>query len=290
MLRSSAVTDERRPRAFARGRRPFRVRRRRRPVALGSGHGLRLGESVSMIRRPTVLLVALVASATVLGFATAAPAQGVEAPRAAATPTPAPARPPAEPSTAPDPSTAPEPSGAPEPMPRPSASGAPNLRAGALPFAISVPSAQPYTSFVRGATRQTGVIDLIRKDDQLYFDLRPDNFDKPYIICRRSRRRRRRRVRGPRLRAARRDLQARRQTRDVDHAQHALRRRQGERRRRIARGERRRLGASQATPIVAEEAGKSTSSSSRRSSYRTSRASAPISAGASSARRSRGCW
>ncbi len=29
---------------------------------------------------------------------------------------------------------------------------------------------------------QPGVIDLIRRDDELFLDLRPENFDKPYII------------------------------------------------------------------------------------------------------------
>ena len=35
---------------------------------------------------------------------------------------------------------------------------------------------------MRGAEHQDGVIDLVRKDDQLYLDLRPENFNKPYII------------------------------------------------------------------------------------------------------------
>jgi hypothetical protein len=48
--------------------------------------------------------------------------------------------------------------------------------------AASAAPAQPYATFIRGAGHEAGVIDLVRKDDQLYFDLRPDNFDKPYII------------------------------------------------------------------------------------------------------------
>src|SRR6202022_1636627 len=39
-----------------------------------------------------------------------------------------------------------------------------------------------YANFIKGATHHDGVIDLIRKDDELYFDLRPENFDKTYIV------------------------------------------------------------------------------------------------------------
>ena len=46
----------------------------------------------------------------------------------------------------------------------------------------TAPPTQNYNAFMRGAEHQDGVIDLVRKDDQLYFDLRPDNFGKPYII------------------------------------------------------------------------------------------------------------
>ncbi len=48
--------------------------------------------------------------------------------------------------------------------------------------AVSAAPTQPYATFMRGAEHQDGVIDLVRKDDQLYLDLRPDNFGKPYII------------------------------------------------------------------------------------------------------------
>src|SRR5580700_807945 len=46
----------------------------------------------------------------------------------------------------------------------------------------SAAPAQTYAAFMRGAEHQDGVIDLVRKDDQLYLDLRPENFGKPYII------------------------------------------------------------------------------------------------------------
>ena len=45
-----------------------------------------------------------------------------------------------------------------------------------------MPPTQSYTTFLKGATTHTGVIDLVRKDDELYFDLRPENFDRTYII------------------------------------------------------------------------------------------------------------
>ena len=46
----------------------------------------------------------------------------------------------------------------------------------------SAPPTQTYATFMHGADHQAGVIDLVRKDDQLYLDLRPENFNKPYII------------------------------------------------------------------------------------------------------------
>ena len=52
-------------------------------------------------------------------------------------------------------------------------------------FIVSLPSpgaAQAYDTFVKGADRQPGVIDLIRKDDDLYFDLSPAAFDRTFII------------------------------------------------------------------------------------------------------------
>jgi hypothetical protein len=65
----------------------------------------------------------------------------------------------------------------PSPQARPSTGGA-NL----FPFPFATGAPANYNAFVRGADMQRGVIDLIRKDDELYLDLRPENFDKPYII------------------------------------------------------------------------------------------------------------
>jgi len=54
-----------------------------------------------------------------------------------------------------------------------------------LPFPFGTPGvvqAQNYAVFMRGATPLPGVINLVRKDDDLFFDLGPDNFNKTYII------------------------------------------------------------------------------------------------------------
>jgi hypothetical protein len=59
----------------------------------------------------------------------------------------------------------------------------PNVLRALVPFApASAAPTQPYATFIRGGEHQDGVIDLLRKDDKLYLDLRPDNFGKPYII------------------------------------------------------------------------------------------------------------
>lgn len=52
----------------------------------------------------------------------------------------------------------------------------------AFPVPLASGSPANYSFFMRGAQVQSGVIDLIRKDDELYLDLKPENFDKPYII------------------------------------------------------------------------------------------------------------
>jgi Met-zincin/Domain of unknown function (DUF5117) len=135
-----------------------------------------------MIRRTSVaFLTVLLETSSLASLATAqtagsaAPAvTATAAPRAASTlaPSPAPAptlapTPPAEPSTAPRPAVA---------SPMPSGSAA------AFPFAAGTVPTQSYATFTKGTTHLDGVIDLIRKDDELYFDLRPENFDKTYIV------------------------------------------------------------------------------------------------------------
>lgn len=67
--------------------------------------------------------------------------------------------------------------------PTPRASGTGSGALNFFPFALPTSApAQNYASFVRTAEIQPGVIDLVRKDEDLFFDLRPENFDRPYII------------------------------------------------------------------------------------------------------------
>ncbi len=134
-----------------------------------------------MIRRASVALLVAVLGVASLASARAesanAPAGAASAPpqaqatRAPVTPAPVPTlapTPPAEPSAPPQ---GPAASAAPSP-------GRP-LLAGLLPNAGAT---QPYATFVKGATTQSGVIDLVRKDDELFFDLGPANFDHTYVI------------------------------------------------------------------------------------------------------------
>jgi Met-zincin/Domain of unknown function (DUF5117) len=133
-----------------------------------------------MIRRTSVALLAVL-----LGTASLAVAQNTEAPAPAPTvgptpgphttlaPSPAPAAtlaptPPSEPTAGPQ--------GARPAVPSPQPSGS------ILPFSLGPAPTQAYATFAHSATSQPGVIDLLRKDDELYFDLRPENFDKTYII------------------------------------------------------------------------------------------------------------
>jgi hypothetical protein len=79
-----------------------------------------------------------------------------------------------------------EPSVGASPQPAPSSAGAASAAAALrLAFPQMLPSAAPaqaYAAFMKGADHEDGVIDLVRKDDELYLDLRPENFDRPYII------------------------------------------------------------------------------------------------------------
>ena len=94
------------------------------------------------------------------------------APRVSATVPPA-----ALPSALPTPAV--QPTANSSPFPRPSGA-APGVF---LPFPLSSGAPlQNYPLFMRNAKVQHGVIDLVRKDDELFLDLRPENFNKPYII------------------------------------------------------------------------------------------------------------
>ncbi|HEX3465962.1 MAG TPA: zinc-dependent metalloprotease [Candidatus Elarobacter sp.] len=142
-----------------------------------------------MIRRSIVALAAVVLGIGPL--ASLAGAQSAEAPahaRATAAPgvtaTLAPSPNPV-PTLAPTPPSEPStPPGAPASTPAPAASAAPRALPSGLPFTLGgAAPTQQYATFIKGATsQQPGVIDLIRKDDELYFDLKPENFDKTYIV------------------------------------------------------------------------------------------------------------
>lgn len=98
----------------------------------------------------------------------------------------APSAPKAAATAAPVPSPVPSVAVSPLPSGSPTGGGFANfpsvLRALVPVGSASAAPAQAYATFMRGAEHQDGVIDLVRKDDQLYLDLRPDNFGKPYII------------------------------------------------------------------------------------------------------------
>jgi len=42
---------------------------------------------------------------------------------------------------------------------------------------------QSYTAFAKNAERQSGLIDILKKDDDIYFDLGPEQMDRSYIIA-----------------------------------------------------------------------------------------------------------
>lgn len=61
------------------------------------------------------------------------------------------------------------------------------LRALVPAAGASAAPAQTYAAFMRGADHQDGVIDLVRKDDQLFLDLRPKTSTRRTSSCPRSR-------------------------------------------------------------------------------------------------------
>jgi hypothetical protein len=42
---------------------------------------------------------------------------------------------------------------------------------------------QQYATFVKGADRESGLIDILKKDDDIYFDLAANDFDRPFIVA-----------------------------------------------------------------------------------------------------------
>ncbi len=97
---------------------------------------------------------------------------------------PVPAR---DPLATPHPTASPLPKASPlpEPVSSPGAAASSAPGASGVPLSIPVPAAPPaqsYTAFLHGAEQQPGVIDMLRKDDELYFDLGPQSFGKTYIV------------------------------------------------------------------------------------------------------------
>ncbi|HEV8022166.1 MAG TPA: DUF5117 domain-containing protein, partial [Candidatus Lustribacter sp.] len=124
------------------------------------------------VRRTVAGFFGLVAAS--LGLALAGLGEPASVDQAAAKPTPAAV------ATVPAPPAAP--AVVPSATPAAASSFANALRV-LVPFSgPSAAPAQTYAAFMRNAQHQDGVLDLVRKDDQLYLDLRPDNFDRPYII------------------------------------------------------------------------------------------------------------
>ena len=126
-----------------------------------------------MIVAALAVLLGTSSLASLAGAQTAgAPAPAVTTvPQAAATIAPSPN---------PAPTLAPTPPA--EPSSRPAPASTPRPTVSALPFPFGPVPTQSYATFTKTATIQPGVIDLVRKDDELYFDLRPENFDKTYIV------------------------------------------------------------------------------------------------------------
>src|SRR5437660_4725410 len=155
----------------------FRAARRPAGRAGDAAHPPRM---MRMIRRLSIACLAVSLGTASLGTLARAQnepvAAATPAPHAASTlapsPAPAPTLAPTPPS---EPSGAPQGGAAPATSPRPAVSGLP------FPFGTGVQT-QSYATFTKTATMQPGVIDLIRKDEDLYFDLKPENFDKTYIV------------------------------------------------------------------------------------------------------------
>ena len=140
-----------------------------------------------MIARRFLILSLLVAASSVA--VSAAPQAKAAAPTAtpsaaaSLTPVPATSTPsaPAAPPTV-GPTSAPDPVATPASLP--GVTGVPTNLLGRLPFVLPTPSAiASYATFVRGAERQTGLIDLVRKDEEIFFDLSTDALGKTYIIA-----------------------------------------------------------------------------------------------------------
>lgn len=75
----------------------------------------------------------------------------------------------------------------PAPAPSPAASNSPGAAASASPpLGAPAPSTQPspaqYSTFVKGVERQSGLLDVLRKDDDYYLEFSGEQLDRPILI------------------------------------------------------------------------------------------------------------
>jgi hypothetical protein len=82
----------------------------------------------------------------------------------------------------------------PDSRPAPSASASPHAGASGAPLPLpsggaapggfgGLGSPQSYTAFTKTAERQSGLIDVLKKDDEIFFDLGPEQLDRPFIVA-----------------------------------------------------------------------------------------------------------
>jgi hypothetical protein len=64
-----------------------------------------------------------------------------------------------------------------------SAIAAPNTQTVKTLLHVTTLAPESYAVFLKNATMEKGLINLVRKDDNLYFDLGPEDFDKTFIIA-----------------------------------------------------------------------------------------------------------
>lgn len=85
------------------------------------------------------------------------------------------------------PSASPKPAAPPsgqEPALAPSAAASPSVPQAIKALLHATPAApESYAVFLKNATVENGLINLVRKDDELYFDLGPQDFEKTFIIA-----------------------------------------------------------------------------------------------------------
>ncbi|MBD5655001.1 MAG: zinc-dependent metalloprotease [Candidatus Eremiobacteraeota bacterium] len=73
---------------------------------------------------------------------------------------------------------------APSPSPSTAASAPAPPAAFSLPGLLGAAGApQSYAQFIKKTERQAGLLDIVRKDDDVYFDLGPEKLDRPFIVA-----------------------------------------------------------------------------------------------------------